>query len=70
MAGAVQAALRVSDDLNVRLNPRMAYNHGRPLLMTDDDTLINARKLLSHPLSHLSDSRLVASCELLALRSE
>lgn len=46
----------------------MAYNHGRPVLMTDDDTLMFARKFLEHPLSCPSDSRLVASCELLALR--
>jgi hypothetical protein len=54
-----------------KLTFEMAYNHGRPLQMTDDhDTMALARKLLSHPLSRISDSRLVASSELLALRGE
>lgn len=54
-----------------KLTYEMAYNHGRPLQMTDDgDTMALARRLLEHPLSRISDSRLVASSELLALRGE
>lgn len=49
---------------------RMSFNHGRPVLMTDDETLSLARQFLTHPLSNSTDARLVVSCELLAMRGE
>ena len=48
----------------------MSYNHGRPLLIPDNDILAHADALLEHPLSLPTDSRLIASCELLILRGE
>ncbi|ORX34852.1 hypothetical protein BD324DRAFT_653107 [Kockovaella imperatae] len=54
--------------LVVKMAIEMSYNHGRPLLITDTDVLANADALLDHPLSLPSDSRLIASCELLILR--
>ena len=54
-----------------RLRPtdrRMALNHGRPLLIGSEPGLTQCRKLLEHPLSVLSDSRLVAAVDLLTRR--
>ena len=47
----------------------MAFNHGRPLPIPESELVIpNTRAFLSHPLGLSTDSRLVASCELLLLR--
>jgi hypothetical protein len=48
----------------------MAFNLGRPAISFSDDTIKHARRLLDHPLSIKSDSRLIAYCEMLAFRSE
>jgi hypothetical protein len=47
----------------------MAFNLGRPAVSFSDDTIKQARRLLDHPLSIKSDSRLIAYCEMLAFRS-
>lgn len=46
----------------------MAFNLGRPALFAGEATVTNARRLLDHPLSIPTDSRLVATCELLTTR--
>jgi len=46
----------------------MAFNLGRPALFAVESTLDHGRKFLQHPLSIPTDSRLVATCELLTLR--
>lgn len=48
----------------------MAFNLGRPAVSFSDDTIKHARRLLDHPLSIKSDSRLIAYCEMLAFRSK
>lgn len=48
----------------------MAFNLGRPALVAAEDTLKHCRKFLDHPLSIITDSRLVYTCELLTLRCE
>lgn len=46
----------------------MAFNLGRPALFAAEETLSHGRKFLDHPLAIQTDSRLVATCELLTLR--
>jgi hypothetical protein len=48
--------------------PRMAINNGSPVQLEHGDSLIHARRFLSHPLSTEFDGRLVAACELLDAR--
>jgi len=49
---------------------RMAFNLGRPALFAGEETIRNAREFLKHPLSIRTDSRLVATCELLSGRGK
>lgn len=49
---------------------RVAYNHGRPVAFLGENIMQLGRGLLKHPLSLLSDSRLVVSVELQACRCE
>ncbi|WWD16319.1 hypothetical protein CI109_100745 [Kwoniella shandongensis] len=46
----------------------MAFNHGRPLGVHESDVLTHAHALLNHPSGLPTDSRIIASCELLMLR--
>ncbi|ORY32276.1 hypothetical protein BCR39DRAFT_45188 [Naematelia encephala] len=46
----------------------MAFNLGRPALFSAEETIQHAREFLTHPLSIQTDSRLVATCELLTAR--
>lgn len=46
----------------------MAFNLGRPALFAAEDTIKYARKFLDHPLCIRTDSRLVATCQLLTHR--
>lgn len=48
-----------------KLKLEMALNHGRPVLIPDDETVQHGRRLLEHPLSIPTDSRCIAACELL-----
>ena len=43
---------------------------GRPAILREDEAIHNCRRLLEHPLSITSDSRLVSTVELTALRGE
>ena len=55
--------LRVTD-------ARMAFNYGRPIIYMGRDLSKHARRLLDHPLTNLSDSRLIAAVEIHQLRGE
>ncbi|BEI86267.1 hypothetical protein CcaverHIS002_0605540 [Cutaneotrichosporon cavernicola] len=46
----------------------MAFNLGRPALFAAEDTITHARRFLEHPLAIRTDSRLVATCQLLTHR--
>ncbi|KLT44131.1 hypothetical protein CC85DRAFT_283918 [Cutaneotrichosporon oleaginosum] len=46
----------------------MAFNLGRPALFAAEDTITHARRFLEHPLTIRTDSRLVATCQLLTHR--
>ncbi|GMK57174.1 hypothetical protein CspeluHIS016_0400080 [Cutaneotrichosporon spelunceum] len=46
----------------------MAFNLGRPALFAAEDTITHARRFLDHPLAIRTDSRLVATCQLLTHR--
>ena len=48
----------------------MAFNLGRPALTAGEETIRHGREFLEHPLSKQTDSRLVASCELLSARGK
>lgn len=48
-----------------KLKLEMALNYGRPVLLPDDESVHESRRLLEHPLSVPTDSRVVAACELL-----
>ena len=48
----------------------MAYGMGRPAILREDETIHQCRRLLEHPLSIISDARLVSTVELMALRGE
>lgn len=48
----------------------MSLGTGRPILLRDDDSVSNARFLLSHPMSSATDVRLVSQLELVILKSE
>jgi hypothetical protein len=49
---------------------RMAFNYCRPLLLGDDPNSSLGRRFLQHPMSMVTDGRLVAALELLSGRSE
>jgi hypothetical protein len=63
--GSVASTVWPEVELN---SDRAAYNHGRPVMMEDDHSRQFGREFLKHPLSIPTDSRLVAACELLAVR--
>lgn len=46
----------------------MAYGLGRPSIIGEDETILNCRRFLEHPLSLPTDVRLAMSVELLAIR--
>jgi hypothetical protein len=46
----------------------MAINNGSPVQLEHGDSLVHARRFLTHPLSTEFDGRLVAACELLDAR--
>lgn len=48
----------------------MAYGMGRPAILREDESIHQCRRLLEHPLSIMSDARLVSTVELTALRGE
>jgi hypothetical protein len=48
----------------------MAFNYCRPLLLGDDPSSSLGRRFLQHPMSMVTDGRLVAAVELLSGRSE
>ena len=48
----------------------MAYGTGRPAILREDETIHQCRRLLEHPLSIMSDARLVSTVELTALRGK
>ncbi|WVR05190.1 hypothetical protein IAU60_002202 [Kwoniella sp. DSM 27419] len=48
---------------------QMAYGTGRPAIIREDETIHQCRRLLEHPMSIMSDARLVSTVELTALRS-
>lgn len=48
----------------------MSFAYCRPAIFSPDEAIINARRLLKHPLSIPTDIRLVSTCENLAFRSE
>lgn len=48
----------------------MAFNLGRPALFAGEETILHCRAFLAHPLGIQTDSRLVATCELLTARRE
>jgi len=47
---------------------QMAYGMGRPAILREDESIHQCRRLLEHPLSIMSDARLVSTVELTALR--
>lgn len=49
---------------------QMAYGMGRPAILREDESIHQCRRLLEHPLSIMSDARLVSTVELTALRGE
>jgi len=48
----------------------MTLNHGRPFLLPNDEPVEYSRRLLDHPYSIPTDSRVIAACELMLHRSE
>ena len=60
----------VADDKLFKMEYEMAFNHGRPAISFGEDTIKHARRLLDHPLSIKSDSRLIPYNEMMAFRSE
>lgn len=48
----------------------MAYGMGRPAILREDESIHQCRRLLEHPLSIMSDARLVSTVELTALRGK
>lgn len=48
---------------------QMSYGTGRQAILREDDTIQQCRRFLDHPLSIISDVRLISSVELVALRS-
>jgi hypothetical protein len=47
---------------------RLSYGTGRPAILKADDSIINCRLFLQHPLAVEDDTRLVSTVELMALR--
>lgn len=45
-----------------------SFNHGRPVLISEDTSISLGRRFLKHPLSMRMDSRVVAACEILTNR--
>ncbi len=48
---------------------QMSYGTGRPAIVREDDAIIQCRRFLDHPLSILTDARLVSTVEMIALRA-
>jgi hypothetical protein len=46
----------------------MSFGNGRPAVLKEDDSVADARLLLTHPLSIADDMRLVSMVELMTLR--
>ena len=47
---------------------RLSYGTGRPAVLKDDESIRDARLLVSHPLAIEDDMRLVSTVELIAIR--
>ena len=56
--------------IRISLICRMAFNYCRPLLLGDDPSSSLGRRFLQHPMSNVTDGRLVSAVELLSGRSE
>jgi hypothetical protein len=48
---------------------QMSYGTGRPAIVREDEAIAQCRRFLDHPLSILSDARLISTVELIALRA-
>ncbi len=48
---------------------QMSYGTGRPAIVREDESIAQCRRFLEHPLSILSDARLISTVELIALRA-
>jgi hypothetical protein len=48
---------------------QMSYGTGRPAIVREDESIAQCRRFLEHPLSILSDTRLISTVELIAMRA-
>lgn len=46
----------------------MSYGTGRPAILKDDESILNSRILLQHPLAIQDDMRLCSMVEIMAIR--